>query len=224
MTLAPVDPQQAGWESPRDLPSFSNASLAPVWQLNAFFLETLIQCSRHPTWRGSAWEVALGPSPDRLPSTAREELARCATSLVDVGLDRDLSRILCEDETCGPYLPAFLPRGRASHLAQATLSLAWTLARKDTVATSIIFGLSQLQAKALSALTFHSIPAISERLASAVQPRWLRQPRIWQRLLSVAERPTAARLAPIHARVLQRQFFELLLATSATHFIQGPRP
>jgi len=226
MSRPPTGPPGTFDEAAGDAPGFSSASLAPVWQLNALFLETLIQSSRHPAWHGSSWDMALGPRlSDRLP-TLQDELSRTPVSLVDIGLNDGGSRPLLS----GPGrpvrpLPPFLARDRALHLAHLTVSLGWTLARSDVVATSIVFGVSRSQATALGALAFHSIPKIAERLSGAVRPRWMNGPRIWQRLLGFPERSTAAwRLPPICTRPLQRQFADLLPATSAAHLLHSSRP
>lgn len=192
---------------------FSSASLAPVWQLNAYFLETLAQSSRHPAWRGSAWETALGPNLANVLPTLRQELSRAPVSLVDIGLNDEGVRSLSAEVQDTP--PAFLAWDRAVRLAQTTLTLTWTLARSDLVAASIVFGVQGSQAREINAVGFHDLPAISERLATAVRPRWLRQPRIWQRLLRCPDRAITAHLAPRSVRVLQRQLADLISATPA---------
>ena len=206
--------------------AFSNASLAPVWQLNAYFLDTLTRCLQHPAWRGSSWGMVLGPNlADVLPSV-RDELSRTPVSLVDVGLSDEGSRFPLAGVTGGPACspPPFLARERASQLAQVTITLAWTLARSDAIATSIVFGISRSRAKEIRAIGFHSIAGISEKLAGAVRPRWLNEPRIWQRLFESSERPSGARLAPRRIWILQRQFADLLPATSAMHLFDNSRP
>lgn len=205
--------------------AFSHASLTPVWQLNALFLEALIQSSRHPAWRGSSWDRALGPNlPEALP-LLRDELSRTPVSLVDIGLnDEGAHSPLSEtDREPARAPPLFLARDRAIYLAQVALSLAWNLARSDVVATSIVFGVSRSRAIAIGALAPHGLPKMSVRLSSAVRPSWINEPRIWQRLLTFSERSTALRLAPIGARTLQRQFADLLPATSATYLLQSSR-
>lgn len=204
---------------------FSSASLAPVWQLNGLFLETLLQASHHPAWRGSSWEIALGPNlPDAL-SRSRDELCRTPVSLVDIGLsDAGARPLLAQTDLPARALPPFLTRDRAIYLAQVTLSLAWTLSRSDLVTASIVFGVSRAQAKAIGALAFHSIPKISERLSSGVRPRWMNEPRIWQRLSSFSKHSTALYLPPLCARTLQRQFADLLPATSAMRLLHDSRP
>ena len=203
---------------------FSSVSLAPVWQLNALFLETLVDCSRHPAWRGSSWEKALGPDLSGMPHAIREELCRSPISLVDVGLSRERLLLKEADDGRSESLPAFLPRARALHVAQETLTLAWTLARSDAVATTIVFGVPRSQVKGIRALAFHAIPVLSEKLCSVVQPRWLTQPRIWRRLLACSGRPISSHLAPRHIRILQRQFADLLPATGATQLSHASRP
>ena len=198
-------------------PHFSGASLAPVWQLNAYLLETLAQSSRHPAWRGSAWETAFGPNfADELP-TLRQELSRAPVSLVDIGFNdegaRSLSAGVHDTRVLSP--PAFLTWDRAIQLAQTTLTLTWTLARGDLVAASIVFGVQGPLGREISALGFHNLPAISETLAPAVRPRWLTQPRIWQRLLRCPDRTITSHLPARSVQILQRQLADVIPATPA---------
>jgi hypothetical protein len=205
---------------------FSSSSLGPVWQLNAHFLETLAQSSRHPAWRGSTWAMALGPNlADVLPAL-RDELFRSPVSLVDLGLNGEGSRSLFAeaDDTRIQSLPPFLARDRAVQLSHTTLTLTWTLARNDLAAASIVFGISRSRAKEIRALGFHCIPTISETLASLVRPRWLTQPRIWQRLLGSSDRSISSQYPPRSVRMLQRQFADLIPVTSATYLLHDSRP
>jgi hypothetical protein len=211
-----MEPPATIAEASRAARGFGNAFLAPVRQLNAYFLETLIHCSRHPAWCGSRWEMALGPNPADVPPTVWEELSRSPVSLVEVGLNEGSSTLLAQVDTARTHSPpAFLARDRALHLTQVTLALLWTLARSDLVVASIVFGVSRSIAKEISALGFHDLPAISERLAPAVRPRWLGRPRIWRRLLRCPDRAITAHLPPRNVRVLQRQLADLIPATPA---------
>ena len=206
--------------------AFSKSSLAPVWQLNAYFLETLAECSRHPAWCGSCWEKALGPRLAAVLPAIQAELSRSPVSLVCIGPSEDGSRSLLTeiDRGRGHSPPDFLARDRAVQLAQLTLTLAWTLSRSDLVSTAIVFGVPQSQAKEIGALGVQDIPAIAEKLSGAVHPRWLHQPRIWRHLLGYSERSHTLHLPPIFVRILQRQFADLLPATSATHSLRNSRP
>src|SRR5580765_4933923 len=116
---------------------FSKSSLASVRQLNAYFLETLAQCARHPAWCGSSWEKALGPHVANVLPTVRQELSRSPVSLVCIGVGDHGSRSLLAEVDKAPILPlpAFLARAQAVQLAQLTLTLAWTLSRNDLVST-----------------------------------------------------------------------------------------
>jgi hypothetical protein len=192
---------------------FASASLAPVGQLNAYFLETLAESCRHPAWRGNAWEKALGPHLANVLPILREELSRAPVSLVDLGLSDEGVRSLSARVHDGP--PAFLAWARAVQLAQTTLTLTWTLARSDLIAAAIVFGVQGSRAGEISALGFHDLPAISETLAPAVRPRWLTQPRIWQRLLRCPDRAITSHLPPRNVRILQRQLADLIPATPA---------
>jgi hypothetical protein len=192
---------------------FNSASLGPVWQLNAYFVETLAESCRHPAWRGSAWETTLGPNLASVLPILREELSRAPVSLVDLGLSDEGVRSLSARVHDGP--PAFLAWERALQLAQTTLTLTWTLARSDPVAASIVFGVQGSQAREINAVGFHDLPGISETLAPVVRPRWLGQPRIWRRLLRCPDRAITAHLPPRNVRILQRQLADLIPETLA---------
>jgi hypothetical protein len=198
--------------------SFSTSALAPIWQLNARFLETLVCCARRPEWIGSRWELALGPGFADTPPGTLSALSRCPVSLVDAALKEFASvgfhKALEGGSAREP--PPFLQPNVAIELAQLTLTLAWTVSRTDPVAASVIFGLSQPQAGGLARLAVQAIPAIAKRLAGELRPRWIGEPRIWSRLLQHAQRSSSSRLAPLCVRVLQRQFSDLALATFAT--------
>jgi hypothetical protein len=205
---------------------FSRASLAPIWQLNAYFLETLIQASQHPAWLGSSWETALGSNLGGVAPAVQQELSRSPVSLVDIGLSEEWSRapLAGVDAASVHSLPAFLARDRATELAQVSLTLAWTLARNDLISASIVFGVSRARAKEIGSLGVHCIPTMSVKLSSGVRPRWLSQPRIWQHLLASSEHSAASHLAPMFVRILQRQFADLSPATSATSLLRDSRP
>jgi hypothetical protein len=201
-------------------------SLAPVWQLNGYFLETLIEASQHPAWHGSAWETALGSNLAGVAPAVQQEISRSPVCLVDIGLSEDWSPfpLARGDGASGHSFPAFLARERATELAQMSLTLAWTLARNDLISTSIVFGVSRVRAKEIGSLGVHCIPTMAIKFSSAVRPRWLTQPRIWHHLLVSSEHSATPRLAPIFIRILQRQFADLSPATSATHLFRDSRP
>lgn len=200
--------------------SFSKDSLLGLRQLNTYFLETLNEVSRHPSWRGSRWEAALGENlAGSIPSICGD-LSQSPVSLVDIGLNDSEVRPLVEAVSHEdlPALPAFLPRDRALQLTQATLTLAWTLAQNDPVSASIVFAVPSTLVREIRALGLHLVPAISQKLSSRVRPRWLQKPRIWRYLLDPARLPHSERSAPLYVRVLQRQFADLSPATSAKRF------
>jgi hypothetical protein len=198
--------------------SFSTSAVAPVWQLNARFLEALVACASRPEWIGSSWEAALGPSFADTPPDIFNGLARCPVSLVDAALT-DFAAAGFHKVLEGPPVrepPPFLQPTVAIELAQVTLTLAWTLSRSDLVAASVVFGVGQPHAKVLAQLAVQAIPAIADRLAGELRPRWISEPHIWSRLLGNAQRSFSSRFAPLGIRVLQRQFSDLAPATFAT--------
>lgn len=198
--------------------SFSTSALAPVWQLNARFLEALVVSASRPEWIGSSWEAALGAGLADTPPDALSELSRCPVSLVDAALT-DFAAVGFHMALEGGSVREphrFMQPCVAIELAQLTLTLAWTLSRSDPVAASVIFGLSPLQAGGLARLPMQIIPAVADRLAGKLRPRWMSQPRIWSRLLRNAKHSPSSRFAPLCVRVLQRQFSDLAPATFAT--------
>jgi hypothetical protein len=198
--------------------SFSTSALAPVWQLNARFLEGLVACATRPEWIGSTWEAVLGPGFSDTSPDILNELARCPVSLVDAGLTEFAAVGFHKVLEGGPVRepPPFLQPPVAIELARVTLTLAWTVSRTDPVAASVVFGVPQPQAGVLAQLAVQAIPAIAERLAGELRPRWMSEPRIWTRLLGNAQRSSSSRFAPLCIRILQRQFSDLAPATFAT--------
>jgi hypothetical protein len=205
--------------------AFSEAALAPVYELNEFFLETLSHAARHASWRGSPWANALGQELSQLTQPVRARVAHSPVCLVDVGFQDSARWEVGEgrSERLAPPASPFLAIDRAIEIAQMTITLAWTMARTDATAARIVFGMTRQCSKTVSALGVHRLPALAQRHAPWMRPRWLSQPRIWQQLLSVSDPAPASRLPPAHVRVLQRQFGDLALATSASQPTREPR-
>ena len=151
---------------------FSRSSLAPVWQLNRYFLETLSDCARHPAWCGSSWEIALGRQLAYLVPPLREELAKSPVSLACIAPSPGGSGSIFTEVDKGRTPPDFLAPDRALQLTQLTLTLAWTLARSDLVSTAIVFGFSQRQAREIGGLAVQEIPAIATKLCCAISSDW----------------------------------------------------
>jgi hypothetical protein len=205
--------------------AFSEAALTPVYELNEFFLETLTHCARHASWQGSTWANALGQELSQLTQPVRERVARAPVCLVDVGFQDAAGWETGEgrSERAAPPTCPFLAIDRAVELAQMTVTLAWTMARTDVAAACIVFGMTGRCSKTISALGVHRLPALAQRHAPWIRPLWLNQPRIWLQLLSVSDPAPASRLPPAPVRVLQRQFADLVLATSASQPTREPR-
>ena len=193
--------------------TFDQAVLAPVRQLNAHALETVMGCARHPDWAGSSWDAVLGPRFPHLSAAFRGELARSPVLLLEfAGSLSDSDAAL----TCEAHPPPFLPLSKALELSQITLTLAWTFSRQDLAAGRIIFGLTAVEAQRIRNLDVRNIPRLAERRSGALRPRWFDRPNIWQELLRHPDAKWGSRAGPPYIRILQRELARYRLATSAT--------
>jgi len=195
---------------------FDETALAPVRQLNAHALDTLRDCARHPAWAGSAWAVALGLDFSTLSSELRAELARSPVCLLEFALSFSGLVAATGFARDRQSPPPFLSLDKAIELSQITLSLAWTFSRLDMDATTIVFGLTAVEAQKIRSLDVRDMPRIAERTCGQLRPRWFARPRIWHELLRHKGATKASSLAPPHLRILQRQLAASWLATGAT--------
>ena len=195
---------------------FSEATLAPIRQLNAQALDLLVTCSRHPAWVGTSWESALGRDFSRMSVGERAELARSPVSLLEFGWSLSEIGAKRNVDRAREAPPAFLPLDSALALSQIMLALAWTLCRHDTAATAIVFGLRTAEVQKMLTLDVRDLPDISEWVSANLRPRWLDRPRIWHELLRHPDSTKGAPPAPPFIRILQRQLVDLRLATCAT--------
>jgi len=215
-------PEFEGDLAPR---SFSEASLAPVFELNAFFLDVLAEAARDPSPKGWAWEAALRPELLQLTPTARARIARCPVCLVDAGFQDEgrWASVATGAEVSESAATDGLPSGRAVELTQMTVTLAWSVARANAEAACIIFGMTRRCARVVANLSVHRIPVVAERNSAQVRPAWAEDREIWGHLLNLLRPVPASRLPPLHVRAMQRQLAELSLATSASEPIRQPR-
>jgi hypothetical protein len=210
-----MDEEHPMAEENRAAHAFSDESLIPVYELNRQFLDTLAQAARHDSWSGSSWQKGLGPKFDALSAEMRTHLSRVPICLLDLGLQQWHLQILREDPR-GHAMPAFLARERALELTRMTLTLAWTFARTDLCAASIIFALPAEGAKELVKCDVHRLAVLADRLVDRIRPMWLGNPRIWVPVFAASELAPSDRLPGMQVRLLQRQLADLTLATSAS--------
>jgi hypothetical protein len=205
--------------------AFSEAELAPIFELNALFLDRLVEAAARAGDSGRRdWMHALCPRLGQLTAAARTGIARCPICLIDAGF-RDTARW---DGTSAemPNLaePEGLPEWITPELLQTTITLAWTMARANLEAACVVFGMSPQCARTVSALKIHRIPALATRNAQRACPVWENDPLIWQSLLSLSEPAQASRLPPPRVRAMQRRLAEFVLATPATQPSRHSRP
>lgn len=203
---------------------FREESLAPVYELNELFIEMLAQAERHPAWAGGTWQDALDVNFSELSKTTLAALARVPVCLLDVGLRKLETRELTDPVPSHKAPPPFLARERRIELTQMTLTLLWTMARTDPTVASIVFALRAPCVKAVAAWRVHHIPAFTEHLSPEIRPVWLNRPRIWAHLLNAADAAPGHRLPPVCVRLLQRQFADLVPATSASRSTRTGHP
>jgi hypothetical protein len=212
----------SGFEDDRAPCSFSEVSLAPLFELNSFFLELLTEAARHPAQGDCAWGAKQGRALSQLTAAARARIARCPVCLADAGFQEearwDVSVHLAEQSVSDRA--GCLPLGRAIEFTQMTVTLAWTVARTSREAACIIFGMTPRCAQVVSALGVHRIPALAKRNSRDIRPAWANHPQIWQHLIGVSDPAPASRLPPVHVRAMQRQLAEVSLATGASRLIQ----
>jgi hypothetical protein len=215
-------PSAPVFEEPPLSGSFSEAALAPLFELNAFFLDVLAEAARDPSHKGWAWEAALRPELLQLTPAARAGIARCPVCLVDAGFQDEgrWASIASAAEVSESAATDGLPPGRAVELTQMTVTLAWSVARANAEAACIIFGMTRRCARVVAGLSVHRIPALAERNSPQIRPAWADDSEIWGRLLNLSKPVPTSRLPPLHVRAMQRQLAELSLATTASQPIR----
>ena len=98
---------------------------------------------------------------------------------------------------------ALVPKRAAIQLAQATLMLAWHMARADTEATSIVFGMSREVAQLIRSLRLSENDAIAQHQFRHVRPRWEERAELWRELLVAAHSEDSEAMRNIAVRALQ---------------------
>jgi hypothetical protein len=86
---------------------------------------------------------------------------------------------------------------------RAILTEAWSAARGNVFAASLLFGMTPAVAKALVNLTAQSIDRIVTTQATAVRPRWEESRTFWNGLLEAAVAEDNAMLTHVHLHALQ---------------------
>lgn len=217
-TSAPV------FEEPPLSGSFSEAALAPLFELNAYFLNVLVASASRPPAERPHWALAQRPEWPQLSLTTRQQIARCPVCLVNAGFnEEELWEAIARRVAPASAAACGVPHWQAVELAHMTFMLAWTVARADTEGARIIFGMAPPCARIISSLSVHRIQGLAEQHHDAIRPAWEDHPEIWRHLLSLTEAAPAARLPPVHMRAMQRQLTSLALATGVSRQIPHSR-
>jgi hypothetical protein len=209
------------FEEPPLSGSFSEAALAPLFELNAYFLNALVASAARLPEERPHWALAHRPEWNQLSLVARRQIARCPVCLVDAGFNEEERwEAIARRDAPTSAAARGLPQRQAVELAHMTFTLAWTVAKADTEGARIIFGMSAPCARIISGLSVHRIQGLADQHHEAIRPAWEDHPEIWRHLLSLTEAAPVARLPPVHVRAMQRQLTGLALATSASHPIR----
>jgi hypothetical protein len=204
---------------------FCSAALTPIFELNLFLLDTLVQiaCDSVPE-QTPQLVSALRSSLSQLTMRARSTLARSPIALLDAGFTDEgrWAAAIAQPERDFPERTEMFPYLHATQLAHQTLTLAWTTARASIQGACIVFGMTQKCAYALSRAGMHTIQRIAETHSNWVRPVWEGHPEIWGRLLSMATAPQP-KLPSVGIRVLQQRMADLEPATYASDEIRSSR-
>ena len=206
--------------------AFSESGLAPVYELNRFLLDVLLDIASRPSREiRSRLSVALKAPLGQLTDAARNRLSRCPVSLVDAGFRDDArwANAVAGPNTEAPAGESAFPRLQALQLAHQTFTLAWTAARANPETACIIFGMSRKCAGVVARVGIQTMQLMAERHPDWVRPAWESQPEIWQRLIAAAVQEPQPRLPPVGLRALQRQLAELEPATRESGEIRPTR-
>jgi hypothetical protein len=207
--------------------SFSEAELAPVFELNALFLDSLVEAAHRPSSTSiCAWAQALPPQLRQLTAASRVRIAHGPICLIDAGFQQEArweGKPRCPDV---PHAGATVgaPEEEVLELAEKTVTLAWAVARANLEAACIIFGMTTRCARVVSELGIHRLTSLAALNAHQIRPVWADDPQIWGRLLNPAEPPPPSRLPPPHARAMLRQLAEIWLATPVSESSHPLRP
>ncbi len=150
------------------LSGFSESALAPVFELNGFFLEVLADAASRPASEvRPGLAVALKASLSRLNADARQKAAHRPVCLVDAGFRDDArwAAVAARADAQRPSKEGSFPRLQAIQLAHTTLTLAWTLARASPEAACVIFGMTHKSAAIFARLGVQTIQRIADRHA-----------------------------------------------------------
>jgi hypothetical protein len=205
--------------------SFGETGLAPVYELNRFMLDVLIDVAARPAGESrSRLAVVLKGPLARLTEAGRDRLSRCPVSLVDAGFRDDprWTAALGRPNSEFPANESAFPHLQALRLAHQTVTLAWTSARANLESACIIFGMSRRCAGIVARAGLQSMERVAERHPDWVRPAWENAPEIWHHLIAMAEQAPQPRL-PLGLRALQRQLADFEPATRESGEIRSSR-
>jgi hypothetical protein len=198
---------------------FSEDALRPVRQLNRALLDLLLASAKQPVSDSQPLiVVSLGPALLDLEAAARDELAGCPIALVDFGFRNvEFWRQVESGQAVLPSLPPCFPPLQAIHLAQTTLTLAWTLWHSNRDVAAIIFGLAPECGAILASVGVQAIPRIAETSAHCVRPRWETDTTFWRQLIRIAQSVDSPhpRLPTVGLYAMQRQLGDLISLSAA---------
>jgi len=218
------DPGQSDGEdaTPR---TFSEASLAPVFELNRLFFDALVEAACRPASEvGPRLASTLQGPLLQLTSAARDRLSRCPICFVDAGFhdDERWALIATQSDTQLGSREIVFPRLQALQLAYQTLTLAWTVAQTNLEGARLIFGMTRRSARVIAKAGIQTMHRVAERHTGWIRPAWEDQSVIWQDLIAMAMRETEPQ-SSLGMRALQRRLADLEPATGESNEIRSTR-
>lgn len=205
---------------------FSEATLAPVHELNAHLLDLLARLARDaPKAEQPRLTVELSDMLRGLDGQSLHRAANCPISLVGVSVrnpDRWLAAVAQLDTVeATPPGTGFFPEALQRQLASMTLTTAWTMARGSLHAARIVFAMDPALTARIAGLSISALQRLIERAHSWVEPRWRDNPQAWRSILLMAQRGEQPRLPSLSLRLMQWQLADLEPATRDRREIRG---
>jgi hypothetical protein len=143
----------------------------------------------------------------RIDERGIDRAARCPVLLLNLQLHNLDWWQRAIEGGAGPVLlnapPPLFEAEEVAPLLRAILTEAWSAARGNVFAASLLFGMTPAVAKTLVSLTAHSIDRIVTTQASAVRPRWEDSRTFWNGLLEAAVAEGNETLTYVHLHALQ---------------------
>jgi hypothetical protein len=145
--------------------------------------------------RGNALLEQFAGEWQLLEPAGRGRAAGCLYLLLDVGFALPQRWQDSPDPPPGaPQQARFFTVSGSADLAHSVFVFAWHLCRCEPAAARLLLGMPASCGALLAACTLGQVRALASAHPQWLQPRWLRQPRMWREFLAAARTSDAASL------------------------------